>query len=308
MSQQLNLFPGSSLDSTESDVNDRLADLTAELNAIDEMFAASSFYRSSHEFLKLLNFIAHFPNYSAFNCFLLYTQNPSISYVATARTWARKFRRRLKSNTNPLLILAPMAPVRFLFDIKDTEGDPVAPELLKPYTPKKRFGASVYDNTVHNSLIQGIVVQELALEDPSAETAARMTPSVRKKYKNLHLKKDASYLIILNKARRLEEKYENLVLELGHIFCGHLGIDKNAWWSERHSLAPLHAEIEAQSVAFLICQRKGLISSTEKYVSSYLTEDQEIPVISLNALLQAVNYIEEMGKSRWDKPRKRSRY
>ena len=131
MSQQLNLFPRSSLDSTESDANDRLADLTAELNAIDEMFAASSFYRNSHEFLKLLNFIAHFPNYSAFNCFLLYTQNPSISYVATARAWARKFRRRLKFNANPLLILAPMAPVRFLFDVKDTEGDPISPELLK---------------------------------------------------------------------------------------------------------------------------------------------------------------------------------
>jgi hypothetical protein len=66
MSQQLNLFPRSALDSTESDANDRLADLTAELNAIDEVFAASSFYRNSHEFLKLLNFIAHFPNYSAF--------------------------------------------------------------------------------------------------------------------------------------------------------------------------------------------------------------------------------------------------
>ena len=260
------------------------------------------------KFLKLLNFIAQFPNYSAFNCFLLYTQNPSISYVATARTWARKFRRRLKFKANPLLILAPMAPVRFLFDVKDTEGDSVSPELLKASALKKRFRAGVYDNTVHNSLIQGIIVRELALENPSAVTAARMTPSIRKKYKDLHLKKDASYLIILNKASHLEEKYENLVLELGHIFCGHLGIDKNAWWSERHSLAPTQEEIEAQSVALLICQRKGLISSTHKYLPEYLTEDHEIPVFSLNALLQAVNYIEEMGKSRWDKPKKRSRY
>lgn len=308
MSQQLNLFPGSSLDSTESDANNGLADLTAELNAIDEMFAASIFYRSSHEFLKLLNFMAHFPNYSAFNCFLLFTQNPSISFVATARTWARKFRRRLKINANPLLILAPMAPVRFLYDIKDTEGERVSPELLKPSALKKKFSAGVYDNTVHNCLIQGIIVKELMPEDPSAVTAARMTPSLRKKYKDLHFKKDASYLIILNKASRLVEKYENLVLELGHIFCGHLGIDKNAWWPERHSLAPSQEEIEAQSVASLICQRKGLVSSAEKYLAGYLTEDQDIPVFSLNAILQAVSYIEEMGKSRWNKPKKRSRY
>ena len=308
MSQQLNLFPRSTFDSTEIDANDRRVDLTAELNAIDEMFVASSFYRNSHEFLKLLNFIARFPNYSAFNCFLLYTQNPSISYVATARTWARKFKRRIKINASPLLILAPMAPVRFLFDIQDTEGDPVSPELLKSSALKKRFSASVYDNTVQNSLIQGIIVQESSLEDPSAATTARMTPATRKRYKDLHLRKDASYLIILPKAARLEDKYKNLVLELGHIFCGHLGIDKNAWWSERHSLAPAQEEIEAQSVAFLICRRKGLISTAEKYLSDYFREMQEIPVLSLNALLQAVNYIEAMGKSRWDRPQKRSRY
>ena len=308
MSQQLNLFPKGAVDSSESFANDRLVDLTTALNAIDEMFAASSLYRNSHEFLKLLNFIARFPNYSAFNCFLLYIQNPSISYVATARTWARKFNRHLKMSVNPLVILAPMAPVRFLFDIKDTEGDFVSPELLIPYTIKKKFSGRVYDSTVHNCLIQGIIVRELVLEDPSADTAVRMTPSVRKKYKDLNLKKDASYLIILNKAHSLEEKYSNLALELGHIFCGHLGIDKNAWWSERHSLTPTQEEIEAESVAFLICQRKGLIAGAEKYLCGYLTEDQEIPIFSLNALLQAVNYIEEMGKSRWDKPKKRSRY
>jgi hypothetical protein len=308
MSQQLNLFPRGSLDSTGSYANDRVADLATQLNAIDEMFAASSFYRNSQEFLKLLNFIAHFPNYSAFNCFLLYTQNPSISYVATARIWTRKFRRRLKIDAKPLLILAPMAPVRFLFDIKDTEGEPISPDLLKPYTKKKRIRTGVYDNAVHNCLIQGIIVREFVLEDPSADTAVRMTPSVRKKYKDLHLKKDASYLIILDKENSMEEKYSNLALELGHIFCGHLGIDKHAWWSERHSLTPTQEEIEAESVAFLICQRKGLISSTEKFLSDYLTKDQEIPVLSLNSLLQAVNYIEEMGKSRWDKPKKRGRY
>ena len=308
MSQQLNLFRGSTFDSTEIDANDRQVDLTAELNAIDEMFAASSFYRNSHEFMKLLNFIARFPNYSAFNCFLLYTQNPSISYVATARTWARKFKRRLKINPAPLLILAPMAPLRFLFDIQDTEGDPVSPERFKPFALKKRFSASVYDNTVHNSLIQGIIVRESSLADPSTVATVRMTPSIRKKYKDLHLKKDASYLIILPEAGRLEGKYENLVVELGHIFCGHLGIDKNAWWSERHSLAPAQEEIEAQAAAFLICQRKGLISTAEKYLLNYFKEAHEIPVLSLNALLQAVNYIEAMGKSRWDKPKKQSRY
>ncbi len=88
----------------------------------------------------------------------------------------------------------------FFLASEGTEGDFVSPELLKPYTLTKKFSAGVYDKTIHNFLIQGIIVRELVLEDP------------------------------------------------------------------------------------------------------------EIPIFSLNALLQAVNYMEEMGKSRWDKPKKRSRY
>jgi hypothetical protein len=308
MSQQLNLFPKGSLNLTEDMPNDTLTNLKAALNAVDEVVVASKRYRNSREFLDLLNFLARFPNYSAFNCFLLYTQNPSISYVATARTWARKFSRRLKVDANPLVILAPMAPVRFLFDIKDTEGDPVSPELLNPSTTEEKLKARIYENTLYNCEIQGIIVRELILEDQFSDTAIRLTPSIRKKYRDLNLKKDASYLIILNQAIRPQEKYSNLAFELGHIFCGHLGIDKNAWWPERHSLNTIQEEFEAASVAFLICQRKGLTASAAKYLSAFFERDQEIPVFSLNAVLQAVNYIEEMGKSRWDKPKKRSRY
>jgi hypothetical protein len=61
-------------------------------------------------------------------------------------------------------------------------------------------------------------------------------------------------------------------------------------------------------VAFLICQRKGLASSTGQYLAQYQLTEQQIPIFSLNAILQAVNYIEAMGRSRWRRPKKRSRY
>jgi hypothetical protein len=37
-------------------------------------------------------------------------------------------------------------------------------------------------------------------------------------------------------------------------------------------------------------------------------EDRELPPISLNAVFQAVSYIEDMGKTLWRKPRKQGRY
>jgi hypothetical protein len=123
----------------------------------------------------------------------------------------------------------------------------------------------------------------------------------------LYIQKDTSYLIHLNKTHSLEEKYSSLAHELGHIFCGHLGIDRYAWWPERENLNISGEEIEAGCVAYLVCKRKGLRACSEKYLSNYIGANQEIPSFSLNAVLQAVNYVEEMGKHRWKEPRKRRR-
>jgi hypothetical protein len=308
MSQQLNLFSKSAVDRFDGAANDPLADPATEANAIDEMFAADSRYRSSRELMRLLNFIARLPQYSAFNGFLLYTQNPALSHVATARIWARKFGRHLKFNARPLVILAPMGPVRFVYDLNDTEGDPVSAERLTSYPATQRLPTRIIENTIQNCALHGIVVREVVSNDRHSETAVRMTPSIRKKYRHLNLSKDTSYLLMLDQTDRPETKYARLALELGHIFCGHLGIDKNAWWSERHHLSATQGEIEAESVAFLICQRKGLASTTGKYLAQYQLTEKQIPIFSLNAILQAVNYIEDMGRSRWRRPKKSGRY
>ncbi len=308
MSQQLDLFAKGVADNIDGGAYDPLADPATEANAVDEMFAADSRYRSSGKFLQLLNFIARLPQYSAFNGFLLYTQNPALSHVATARTWARKFGRHLKFNARPLVILAPMGPVRFVYDLSDTEGDPLSAERLISYPAAERLQTSVYENTIHNCALHGIVVREVVSNDRRSDTAVRMTPSIRKKHHNLNLEKDARYLVMPDPADRRETKFAKLAFELGHIFCGHLGIDKNAWWSERHHLSATQEEMEAESVAFLICQRKGLAGNAGKYLTQYQMPDQQIPVFSLNAILQAVNYIEAMGKSRWRRPKRGGRY
>ncbi len=308
MSQQLGLFSKGEAATLDGSPADPWADPAAEANAIDEMFVADSRYRSSREYVQILNFIARLPQYSAFNGFLLYTQNPALSHVATARTWARKFGRRLKLNARPLVILAPMGPVRFVYDLKDTEGDPVIAEQLIPYPASERLPVSVYENTTHNCELHGIAVHEAVEDGRRNDTALRMTPAIRKKYAHLKLVKEAGYLIMLDPADTTETKFAKLTLELGHIFCGHLGIDRNAWWSERHHLSATQEELEAESVAFLICQRKGLASAAKTFLRQYQLTDQQLPVFSLNAILQAVNYIETMGRSRWREAKKRGRY
>ena len=107
MEHQMSLFPSTNAQKGTDAI------LTEDMSALDEMFAASHRFRSSSEYLELLYFISRFPKYSTFNCVLLYTQNSSISYVATLGSWKRQFNRHLKHNARPLIILAPMSPIRF---------------------------------------------------------------------------------------------------------------------------------------------------------------------------------------------------
>ena len=307
MTQQLSLFPNSPLNSPNRLRDPKLTDLEGVLNPVDEVFTASPRLRNSRNFMELLDFIARFPNYSAFNGFMLFIQNSSATFVATARTWAQRFKRQPGINARPLAILAPMAPIRFVFDISDTDGPPVPSDLLTSVEFKNHLPETIYSNTQHNSALQGVTVRETASTQDEGGITDRITPALRKKYKDLNIQKDTNYLIHIDKTHNLEEKYSFLAHELGHIFCGHLGIDRHAWWPERADLDISSEEVEAGCVAYLVCRRKGLIARSEKYLTNYGRKNLEMPAFSLNAVLQAVTYIEEMGKHRWKEPRKNRR-
>lgn len=277
-----------------------------EASALDEMFAASLRYRHSREYMELLNFINRFPKYSPFNCFLLHVQNPAVSYVATAGTWFTRFQRKPKRDARPLVILAPMSPVLFVYDMNDTEGKPLPENLLRPFETKGALNNTVFDRVIHNCSLHGIAVHEDGLAHSHAGSAMRLTETTRKHYKDLNLPVNMDYLIILNKSHCLEDKYSSLAHEIGHIFCGHLGISRDGWWQDGRNRELVQREIEAESVAYLVCRRIGLSVNSDKYLSGYnAKEDKEMPFFSLNAVLLATAYIEEMGKGMWKKPKKK---
>ena len=306
MTRQLSLFPDSPLSVPESRTDDRLADYEMIHNPVDEVFAASTRFRDSRKVIDLLQFIARFPGYSAFNGLLIYTQKPSATFVATARSWKQKFDRRPKLDAGPIVILAPMAPILFVFDIQDTEGPALPSSLLQTGAARSPQLGKIYTNTLHNCGVHGIAVLEKSKGHNPTETTSRITPALRKQYQDLQLKKDTSYLVLIDEAQSLEHRYSSLIHELAHIFCGHLGIDRHAWWPEREDLNTNSDQIEADATAYLTCRRSGLQASSAGHLAGYLEQKAELPVFSLNAVLQSVGYLEDMGKARWKVP-KRSR-
>lgn len=306
MTEQLSLFQPADARSPESEqsVEPNLGE--ADASAVDELFRYSSRWRSRCRFLELLEFIARLPAYSPLNAFLIHLQDPAATRVATARRWARKFQRRLLPGAHPIVILAPMSPVLFVFDIRDTEGPPLAPSALPATGPKDR-PARLLDAAMHNCGIQHIAVRETAGLGPSAERAIRLTPALRKKHAELSLEPNTRYLVMLDSGLNLEAKYAALVQELGRIFCGHLGIDSEAWWLDRQELDFDRVEMEAAAVAHLVCRRRGLAGAFAGLLTGCLEKDPALPPFSLNAIFQAVHHIEIMSKRPWKKPRKQDR-
>jgi hypothetical protein len=277
-----------------------------ELSALDEMFSASRRYRRSHEYLVLLRFITKFRQYAPFNGLLLHIQNPNVTYVASASDWKWKFNRKPKRDARPLVILQPFGPVMFLYDLPDTEGEPVPEALLNPFNTSGELPAATYERTVHNCGVHGIDVRQDLKGLFGAGKAIRLTTGTRDYYKDLGLLSSSTYLVLLNCNHGLEEKYSTLAHELGHIFCGHLGTDRLSWWDANVNSPREIEEVEAESVAYLVCMRRGLKVNSERYLSNYRTPDDiQLPFFGLNAVLLATDYIEKMGERKWKKPLKK---
>lgn len=277
-----------------------------ELTAVDELLAIAGHCRTQRQYAELMGCLIRFPQYSIFNALLLFLQNPRVSRVATAGSWARRCNRYPRPGARPLIILAPTAPVLFLYDVSETEGPPLGIDSDPPSPHRTTPLREIFERTQANCGLHGISLRQTETKDPQAvETVVRLTAATRKRYQALDLNPKASYLVILDQRAALSDRYRNLARGLGQIFCGHYGIDARAWWPEREALSDQTEEIEAGSVARAISGRLGLDGGGENWTSG---GQGFLPPFSLNAVIQAASYIEEMGRHRWSAPKKKSRY
>jgi hypothetical protein len=306
MTEQLSLFKTPEGRTTEGPIAVEPMPGEADLGAVDELFHHSGRWRSRCGFLELLEFIAQFPAYSPLNGFLVHLQDPAATRLATLRVWTRRHQRRLKPGARPILILAPMSPVRFVFDVRDTEGPPLPASALPTPMSANRMPHRLLEATLHSCGSQHIAVRETVALDPAAERAFRLTPALRRKHAELSLEPGTRYLVLLDPGLSSEAKYAALVLELGRIFCGHLGIDSAAWWLDRQDLDLDRIEIEAAAVAHLVCRRRGL-ASPAGLLAECLANDRDLPLFSLNAVFQAGSHIEAMSRRPLTAPRKPGR-
>ncbi|MBR4195964.1 MAG: hypothetical protein IKQ95_04555 [Synergistaceae bacterium] len=115
---------------------------------LDRLFQDVRSYRSSKNYMELLDFIKRFRNIAPYNAMLIRIQKPGSKYVASVKEWRKEFGRTPKPGARPLIILRTFGPVSFVYELEDTEGRDFPQNLLKPFKAEGEISDSAFDNFV----------------------------------------------------------------------------------------------------------------------------------------------------------------
>ena len=288
---------------------------------LDDLISRALAYRTGPELKQLVEFTRRFPHIAPYNAMLLHVQNPGIGYALRAFDWERKYARRVKPAVRPYVILWTMGPVAFVFDLSDTEpinpSDERVPECVtNPFPAKGQPPPGTLDKLMAACLKIGI---DIGVRDFGTNLAGRVQrvskPKKRKLTAAEQACKDAAgdlfgewestadFHIALNSKHTPAQQLGTLAHELAHIFCGHLGITDQAFWTDRSDTQHDTREVEAEVVAYFVTERMSLDIGSVSYLAGYVKPDQPLPSYSLDAVLKAVGKIEDMLKGRF-RPKK----
>jgi hypothetical protein len=254
-------------------------------SSLDELFGRSRQFRRSKKFADAVDFIGKFHEYSPFNTMLVFFQNPLSTYFATASHWRKVFHRTIKDEARGMIILAPRTPVLLVYDVADTDGPPLPGKLELFGRTSGRFNPMILERTIKNCERDKIRVERKAMGQlRGGFTTARVY--------------DQNWKMRIGLREALDEAaaYAVLCHELAHVYLGHLGADKEGGWPYRVNLRNTVAEIEAESVAHIVCRRAGLRTHSAEYLSDYVEDGDDLDSISIDLVSRAAGRIEDMGR------------
>lgn len=259
---------------------------------LDKLFEEVGTYRKGEDFKELLNFVKMFPQMAPYNAMLVHVQKPGSRFVTTAYEWKAHYERTPKAGARPLVILRPFGPVTFVFELNDTEGKPFPEALMEPFAAAGEISEHKLNQFIKSMQYEGIVTVE---QDYGSSLAGYVQPiHETRQFNTQHKTVDYHVLfgIVMNRNLEPTSKIATLFHELGHVFCGHVRHSEAKWLPERYRLSIVEREFEAESVCWLLCERLGIKNPSAEYLSGYLNENGEIPLISIDTVLKAVGAIE----------------
>lgn len=134
------------------------------------------------------------------------------------------------------------------------------------------------------------------IEWHSVDAGDRNAGSIRMVERATDEKEFSEYRMQVNRNHAPPVQFTTLVHELGHLFLGHLGPDKKLSVPRRRPLDYPQAELEAESVAYLVCARHGVKSKSETYLANYVTEHTTLEEVDVYQVMRAAGQVEALLK------------
>jgi hypothetical protein len=229
---------------------------------------------------------------------LLQVQKPGLSYAASARDWRERFERYPKLEARPLLILWPFGPVALVFDVADTDGKPL-PEDVMSFVAR----GSIAESTLSD--FQSLLYKR-NIDLSWVDAGDRNAGLIRVVRRAANDKEATKYHVHINRNHDAPVKFATLTHELGHLALGHLGSDKKLRIPERPVLSHAQQELEAESVAYIVCERNGVKMKSQTYLSNFVAATTTVKDLDVYQVMRAAGQVEAMlglvAHARFDRP------
>lgn len=280
-----------------------LIDEATTRTLLDQLIQDSRLYKSTKDYQALLDFVVRLRNFGPFNALLLQIQKPGLTYAASAMEWREKFERYPKESARPLVILWPFGPVAFVYDVLDTDGKPLPKDAFcfVAHGATSEEDLQAYAHRLGRKSIDVIAVDE------GDGSAGRIR--VVKRAKND--KETSEYRIAVNRNHTPAVRLATLAHELGHLALGHLGVDQKLGVSHRNTGTDKQREIEAESVAYLVCMRHGVKPKSETYLADYVAKNMTIEHLDVYQVMRAAGLVENLlgiaERAQFESPRSAKR-
>jgi hypothetical protein len=267
---------------------------------LDQLLADSRLYKTGQSYKDLLQFVTRLRNVAPFNAMLLQLQKPGLTYAASAFDWKMRFGRHPREDARPLLILWPFGPVATVYDVQDTEGDPLPEDVAAFFTTGSITAEQLtsFKGKLDSKNIAWCWVD-------SGDAKAGKIKVVKRGDDD---KKATEYEISINRNHDTATQFVTLSHELGHLFLGHLGEDKKLKVSKRRTLTHAEVELEAESVAYLVCHRSGVKPKSQIYLSNFINQDTGTDQLDLYKIMHAAGQVETIlgltANTKFEKPEK----
>lgn len=251
---------------------------------LDQLFIDSHLYTHSKDYKDLLDFVIRLPNFAPFNAMLLQLQKPGLRFAASTHDWHNRYGRQPKPMARPLLILWPFGPVALVYDELDTTGKDLPRDVRSFYAEGPVTSERI---ETFRSLMDGRKIHSQVTDEGDGRAGSIRVVSRPKDPKDY-----SHYEISLNRNHQPPVQFVTIAHELAHLFLGHLGQDSKLHIPDRKGLSHTQVELEAESVAYVVCARHDVKSASETYLTNYVKENPTITDVDVYQVMRTAGQIE----------------